>query len=98
MGACRDATEGVPSLHRICERIVAAQAVEPRTACDVLQWADAADATMLRRHCLVGHGAHVLASADAHCHIWDNQIIVERVTKLEGIVSARCSRAPVHQN
>ena len=49
----RDAVEGVASLHRICERAVAAQCVEPRTVCDVLDWADAADAALLRHHCLV---------------------------------------------
>lgn len=48
----RDEAQGVASLQRLCEREVALSLVEPRTVCDVLQYADASDAGELRRHCL----------------------------------------------
>ena len=42
-------SRGAPSLHALCERAVAVEHVEPRTALDVLQFADAAGAIPLRR-------------------------------------------------
>ncbi len=40
---------GAPSLQALCERAVATRHVEPRTALEVLHYADAADAGALRR-------------------------------------------------
>jgi hypothetical protein len=41
----------VPRLQQICERAVASQLVEPRTALQILAYAAVAGADELRRHC-----------------------------------------------
>lgn len=46
---CAGGGRGAPSLQALCERAVATCHVEPRTALEVLQFADAAGATALRR-------------------------------------------------
>ena len=43
---------GPASLQRLCERRVARTIVEPRTVLQVLQYADAAGAQVLRKHCM----------------------------------------------
>eukprot|EP00887_Chlorella_sp_A99_P006446 scaffold3.g6446.t1 len=43
---------GAPSLQRMCEEVVARHLVEPRTALQVLEYADVAGASMLRAYCL----------------------------------------------
>jgi hypothetical protein len=45
-------TASFPSLQVIAQRVVATQLVEPRSALQVLEWADAAGAALLRTFCL----------------------------------------------
>ena len=66
--AARGVAGGVPSLQRLCERLVATHLVEPRTVLAVLEFADAAGAELLRQHCIAVRSAAALCgSNDQSC-------------------------------
>ena len=44
--------DGIPSLQRLCERSLAESAVEPRTCLQILEYADACGAEVLKQFCL----------------------------------------------
>ena len=44
--------DGIPSLQRLCERSLAEHAVEPRTCLQIMEYADACGAEVLKQFCL----------------------------------------------
>lgn len=88
--------DGVPSLQRACERAVARQLVEPRSVCGVLQYADAAGATMLRHYCLAVAIANldaVLLEARDSFEVLPEHLLAE----LEGLLHMRFELPPPAQ-
>lgn len=55
--------DSTPSLQRLCERSLAETAVEPRTCLQIMEYADACGAEVLKQFCL---GVRLSASQDRH--------------------------------
>ena len=59
--------DSIPSLQRLCERSLAESAVEPRTCLQIMEYADACGAEVLKQFCL-----GVLPSAVLPLLFWYN--------------------------
>ena len=66
--------DSIPSLQRLCERSLAESAVEPRTCLQIMEYADACGAEVLKQFCLgVRPSPHICSStAFIYCILSSN--------------------------